>query len=233
VAFAPGAFFPRFVQLLGILVLRPWVRFCFRCRVRLPSTPLPVPCVFAANHRSFFDPPFVGMWHHQPLSYFARSDLWKHAPIRFMLGVMYGIPIDRENPGVSSMKGAIERLRQGISVLVFPEGTRTRSGRVGQMHEGPPLFARRAGVPVVPVYIHHSERVWPRHALMPNLCGGPIEIRFGRPLAPPPGLSPRLTDAWVAARLQAWILAQERVLLGRAPSNAPVRSAPAGTLRMA
>jgi 1-acyl-sn-glycerol-3-phosphate acyltransferase len=214
VDFAPGAFFPRLVQLLGILVLRPWVRFCFRARVRMPRTPLPEPCVFAANHRSFFDPPFVGMWHQHPLSYFARADLWKHPFVRFMLGVMYGIPIDRANPGLSSMKGAVQRLRQGICVLVFPEGTRTRSGRVGLLREGPPLFARRAGVAVVPVYIHRSERVWPRGAWLPNLCGGPIEIRFGRPLLPPRDLQPRLCDAWVARKLQHWIQAQEVSLLG-------------------
>jgi 1-acyl-sn-glycerol-3-phosphate acyltransferase len=209
-------FLPRLMQMLGILILRPWVRFGFGCRVRMAPGQPRGPCVYASNHRSYFDPPFVGMWSRRPLSYFARANLWDVAFFRFMLHVMYGIPVERENPGLSSMKGAVERLRQGIPVLVFPEGTRTKSGRVERLRDGPALFARRAGVPVVPVYVHRTERVWARGAILPRLWGGRIEIRFGRPLAPPQHLEPRDQDHWVTVRLQRWMEAQERALYRRA-----------------
>ncbi len=216
--FVPGAFLPRLVQLMGLMFLRGWITFCFRGSMRRTRHPIPVPCVFVANHRSFFDPPFVGMWQPLPLSYFARSSLWKVPFIRSMLDLMYGIPVDREHPGASSTRGAIQRLRQGISVLVFPEGTRTRSGAMGAMREGPALFARRAGVPLVPVYIHNSEAVWPRGSLLPRPWGPRVEIRFGSPIQPPAHLAPRLQDAWVTRRLTRWLLRQEASL--RRPTGA-------------
>jgi 1-acyl-sn-glycerol-3-phosphate acyltransferase len=217
----------RLIQAVGMFVLRPLVLFVFRTRVRRSRRRIDGPCVYAANHRSFFDPPFIGMWVRDPLSYFARGDLWNNPFFRLMLGIMHGIPVDRENPGMSSMKGAVERLRRGISVLVFPEGTRTRSGRVGPMRDGPALFARRAGVPVVPVYVHRTELCWPRGAALPRLSGGRLEIRFGSPLTPPAHLPPRAQDAWVTERLQRWMDAQERDLF-RARAASGVALPPLG-----
>ncbi len=68
--FAPGAFLPRLVQMWGIILLRTWIAVCFRGTIRRSRHPFPVPCVFVANHRSFFDPPFVGMWQPLPLLLF-------------------------------------------------------------------------------------------------------------------------------------------------------------------
>lgn len=210
--FAPNAFFPRFVQALGILLLRPWMRLGYRARVRKAPGQPEGACVLAANHRSYADPTLVAMWRRHPVSFFARANLWDALFFRFFLNVFYGIPVDRANPGVSSMKGAVERLRQGIPVLVFPEGTRTTTGRVAQMREGPALFARRAGVPVVPVYVYRSERIWPRGSVVPRLCGGRIEVRFGRPIKPPAHLDSRRQDAWTMRYLQRWMERQEREL---------------------
>jgi 1-acyl-sn-glycerol-3-phosphate acyltransferase len=199
------------IQALGVLILRPWAGLCFRNRIRY-AAPLTHPCVFASNHRSFADPPFIAMCSSRPIAFFARANLWRVPGIRQMLNAFYGIPVERENPSISSMKGAVERLRAGISVLVFPEGTRTKSGRLGKLRDGPALFARRGGVPLVPVYVHRSEAMWPRGALLPRLCGKRMEIRFGKPIVAPLGLEPRAADAWVTQRLDAWMQRQERAL---------------------
>ncbi|MBA3697630.1 MAG: 1-acyl-sn-glycerol-3-phosphate acyltransferase [Planctomycetes bacterium] len=212
----PANFLPNALQvLLGYLVLRPWVAFCLRGRVRRSRTMPDGPCVLACNHRSYADPGLVGMFMHRPIAYFARADLWQFPVIAFFLNAMFGIPVDRENPGLSSMKGAVERLRRGIAVLVFPEGTRSKDGRLGTMREGPALFARRAGVPIVPVYLVRSEVLWPRGKKLPRFLANGVEVRFGTPLVPPPDLEPRAQDAWISRRLQLWMEAQERRLLGR------------------
>jgi 1-acyl-sn-glycerol-3-phosphate acyltransferase len=216
----PSPFLSRVVQSLGVLVLRPLVRFLYRCQVHRAG-PMPAPPVLlAANHRSFLDPPLVGMWFRHPVSYFARASLWRVPPIRLLLEVMHGIPVERENPGMSSMKGAVENLKRGISVLVFPEGTRTRTGRVGRLREGPALFARRAGVAVVPVYLHRSDEVWPRGSPLPRLAGRPIAVYVGRPMSAPAGMPPRAQDEWLTRRLQAWFLLRERRLLAPRPRGA-------------
>lgn len=209
--------------LLGYFILRPWLAFFLRGRV-LRSRAMPDgPCVLACNHRSYADPPLVGMCMRRPIAYFARSDLWNYPIIAFFLNTMFGIPVDRENPGLSSMKGAVERLRRGIAVLVFPEGTRTKNGRLGPLREGPALFARRAGVPIVPVYLVRSEILWPPGRKIPRFFAKGIEARFGTPLIPPADLEPRAQDAWVSRRLQVWMEAQERRLMG--PRPRPTRNA--------
>ncbi len=205
----------RLAQAVSILIMRWWLRLGFRCRLRL-AAPLPDgACVFASNHRSFSDPPFMACWSRLPVAFFARSSLWRIPLIRQGLQIFDGIPVDRANPGISSMKGAIERLREGTPILVFPEGTRTRSGRVGPLRDGPALFARRAGVPLIPVYLHRSEAIWPRKSPIPLWWGRRVEVRIGRPITAPVGLEPRDSDAWVTRRLALWMEAQERDLQHR------------------
>jgi 1-acyl-sn-glycerol-3-phosphate acyltransferase len=220
----PSDILPNALQvLIGYFVLRPWLAFFLRGRVRRSRGMPDGACVLACNHRSFADPGLVGMCMRRPIAYFARADLWNYPVIAFFLKAMFGIPVDRENPGLSSMKGAVERLRRGIAVLVFPEGTRTKDGRLGTMREGPALFARRAGVPIVPVYLVRSEVLWPRGKKIPRLIAKGVEVRFGTPLVPPTDLEPRAQDAWISRRLQVWMEAQERGLLGPRSTRNAVR----------
>jgi len=202
----------RFVQAFGSFILHAWLGWGFRIRIRRQRAITDDPVVYACNHRSFADPPVVGMCSRRPISYFARESLWRVPIIREALLIMQGIPVDRVNPGMSSMKGAIARLRGGTSVLIFPEGTRTRSGRLGPLLTGPAMIARRAGVPVVPIYVHRTEACWPIGSLVPRLCGPRVQVRFGPALRPEPGLDPRQQDELTTRRLSVWMHQQEREL---------------------
>jgi len=219
----PSSAAARVVHALGGLICRSAARFLWRCTIRYDVPLPPPPLLFASNHRAFLDPPAIGMCLRNPVAYFARASLWTVAPIRVMLNLMNSIPVERENPGASSMKGAIGRLREGISVLVFPEGTRTRSGRLGPLHDGPALFARRAGVAIVPVYLFRSNDAWPRGKILPRFCEARIAIRFGPPIVAPKNLSSREQDAWVMRRVEAWLRLAEKSFYARSPRASEVR----------
>jgi 1-acyl-sn-glycerol-3-phosphate acyltransferase len=82
----------------------------------------------------------------------------------------------------AALESMIEHLRKGDCVSVFPEGTRTSDGRLGEFRRGALLAARRAGCPILPLAICGAFEAWPRGRSLPR----PLRItaRFGRPIAP-------------------------------------------------
>ena len=200
--------------IFGQLIFRNIVQYVCRMRCRFTEPLPPGGFIIAANHRSFADPPVVGLWFDRPISYFARANLWRLPVIGFALRVFGGLPVERSAPQLAIMKQTVAWLRDGRRILMFPEGTRTRSGRLGELRDGVALFARRAGAPIVPVYLFRSERIWPLGWLVPTFGAVRAEIRFGPVLVAPAELSSREQDAWIMTRLRAWMHAQERELLG-------------------
>ncbi|MFW5846419.1 MAG: lysophospholipid acyltransferase family protein [Planctomycetota bacterium] len=193
--------------------LRLLVRFCYRVRIRRHPLWQHQVCVLAANHRSFADPPLVAMFSRYADAFFARATLWKLPVVGHVLRLVGGVPVDRARPSPRAMAQVVQELRGGRNLVVFPEGTRSRDGRLGRVYEGPALFARRAGVPVVPVYVHRSDLAWPRGGILPRLCCG-LEIRYGRPIRAPAHLSARQQDRWLTSYIDRWLRAQEQQLMG-------------------
>ena len=76
------------------------------------------------------------------------------------------------------MKAVIARLKAGAAVVVFPEGTRTATGRLGEIRPGFAVLAKRAGVPILPVAIVGAFACWPRTRLLPR--PGRIRLEYGR-----------------------------------------------------
>lgn len=111
--------------------------------------------IFAANHSDLFDIPvlLVALQHDFRIIY--KKELEK-IPI-FGPGIAKSpyIGIVRDNPSdaLKSIDSAIQSVKEGISVLVFPEGTRTKTGELGQFKRGGFMLAARSGKPVVPVFV--------------------------------------------------------------------------------
>jgi 1-acyl-sn-glycerol-3-phosphate acyltransferase len=125
--------------------------------------------VFIANHQSHIDIPVLigGMRHH--LSFIAKKELFS---IPFFGWGMYGLGhiwIDRTNArkAHASIQRAIKRLQKDtISLVLFPEGTRSLDGKIGQFKQGSFLLAQQAGVEIVPIAIRNTSRLLPKHTLM-------------------------------------------------------------------
>ena len=155
----------------------------FGFRVRFAeSLPKQGGLLVLSTHQSHLDPLLLGLSCHRRLSSMARSSLYRFKPFAAIITALDAIPIDREASTVAAMKGVINRLRDGAAVVIFPEGTRTADGNLGELKGGFVLLAKRAGVPIVPVAIVGAWECWPRTRLFPR--PGRIRLEFGRLLQP-------------------------------------------------
>jgi 1-acyl-sn-glycerol-3-phosphate acyltransferase len=155
----------------------------FGFRVRF-AEPLPAAggLLVLSSHQSHLDPLLLGLATDRRLSSLARSTLYRFKPFGAVITALDAVPIDREASPVAGMKAVIRRLEAGAAVIIFPEGTRTGDGRLGEIKSGFAIIARRSGVPIVPVAIVGAYECWPRTARCPR--PGRVRLEFGRVITP-------------------------------------------------
>jgi len=151
----------------------------FGFRVRF-AEPLPRQggLLVVSSHQSHLDPLLLGLASDRRLSTLARSSLYHFKPFAAAITALDAVPIDRNASMVKTMKALISRLRAGRAVVIFPEGTRTSTGQLGDIKSGFALLAKKAAVPIVPVAIVGAYECWPRSRLLPR--PGRIRLEFGR-----------------------------------------------------
>ena len=161
--------------------------------VRVEADPFPdlkpeQPYVFMSNHQSFFDVAAAYYAIDHPFRYVAKKSL-VYVPILGWYLLMSGhILIDRGNRrrAMGSLRRAGEKIARGISILIFPEGTRSPDGTVRGFKKGPFLLALMAQVPIVPVAVEGSRHVLPKGSN--RVTPGTIRVRLGDPI-PTKGLT--------------------------------------------
>ncbi|HEV8539246.1 MAG TPA: lysophospholipid acyltransferase family protein [Bacteroidota bacterium] len=141
--------------------------------------------VYVSNHASYFDIPAVIAAIPDRLHIVYKKEL-ERIPI-FGWGLKYGrtyIGIDRGRglDAAQSLEDAATRIRNGASVLMFAEGTRSQNGMLQPFKRGPFNLAMKAGAPVVPVAIHGSYGVLPRNSW--RIRTGTISLTLGEPITP-------------------------------------------------
>ncbi len=135
--------------------------------------------VIASNHLSFLDPPAVGVAIARRTYYFAKSELF--APVfGWIIRKCYAFPVERGSADTRALKNAIGLLRAGELLTMFPEGTRSRDGQVGEFDLGAALAASRAGVPIIPCALTGTEKVLPVGAWY--FHRGRVAVSFGEPI---------------------------------------------------
>jgi 1-acyl-sn-glycerol-3-phosphate acyltransferase len=139
--------------------------------------------ILCPNHTSVLDSFFVPALLPRRVSYVGKAeymDDWKTRTIFPALGM---IPIDREggDAGERALATAQRLLEQGQLFGIYPEGTRSRDGRLYRGHTGPARLALRTGAPIIPIGIQGAREVMPPDAKFPRLRL-PVTIRFGRPI---------------------------------------------------
>jgi 1-acyl-sn-glycerol-3-phosphate acyltransferase len=120
------------------------------------------PCLFICNHLSNADGfTLARAFHPRRVSFLAGVKLQGTVMTRLASEVMDTIAIKPNSADIEAMRRAVETLKGGVSVLIFPEGARSRTGGLLQAKKGVSLIAKRAGVPVVPVALRGTEKLMP------------------------------------------------------------------------
>jgi 1-acyl-sn-glycerol-3-phosphate acyltransferase len=197
----------RLRELLICGVLGPLMDLYTRRRVsgRESLEHLTGPVIFVANHNSHMDTPVIlralpGRWRRRTAVAAATDYFYDKRRKALAASLAFGtVPLDRNSgAGVGPGQTAhLDRLiRDGGSLLVFPEGTRSRDGRVGRLRSGAALLAAEHNLPIVPIYLSGTREAMPRgHRWMVFKAGRPgprhpLEIRFGKPIFPRAGEAP-------------------------------------------
>lgn len=148
----------------------------------LEHVPVTVPVIFMSNHQSNFD--ILALYQAIPVrfSWIAKEELFSYPVFGHSMARAGYIPLDRSDgrKSVKSMIAAAERIHQGSSVVIFPEGTRSEDGSLIPFKKGGFLLAEKAGVPIIPVTISGSGEINPAKKLW--LKPGTIRIRFAEPI---------------------------------------------------
>ena len=163
-------------------VVRPFVRFIFKHFFELSyegveNVPTDGGNIFASNHRSYGDPVFIALMTRVPISYMAKEELFKQNIFFTLLIKAWGaFPVVRGTGDTAVIDTSIEKLESGRNLVIFPEGTRSKDGKVGKGKTGVALIAAVAQTKVVPVGINFEGE---------KLCRKKkVVVRYGKPIDP-------------------------------------------------
>ncbi len=131
--------------------------------------------IVASNHISFWDPPLVGAALPREAHFLAKEELFSSPVLGRLIAAFNAIPIRRGVADLSGMSRAIEALRLGEALVMFPEGSRMRDGELHPARPGVGLLAVSADVPIVPCYVSGSShpRRWLTRAARVRIWFGP------------------------------------------------------------
>lgn len=182
-------------------VVQPFLHIYFRIlRQGKANVPSRGAVVFVANHRSFLDPFVIGMLTFRPVYFVAKRELFERNRLQaWFLSAMGAFPLDRGNSDEQMLETARAVLERGDAIVIFPEGTRSRSGPLREPRRGAGRLALQAGASIVPVTVFGTEHVRRGWRILPKK----VSIRAGRPIVVPHvgDPTPRLSEAVLA---RAW-----------------------------
>lgn len=131
--------------------------------------------IYASNHRSYHDPVFITMRVPKKFCYMAKEELFRNKIFGKFITMLGAFPITRGTGDMAALDNAIDKVRNGQNLVIFPEGTRSYDGKVGKGKTGVALVAAKAGVDVIPVGICFEG---PKLTFRKK-----VTIKFGKPIS--------------------------------------------------
>jgi len=116
--------------------------------------------ILASNHISYYDPPLVGCCCKREVFFFTKKELFRFKPFGAILLRVNALPVNRAAIDRAAIETAVEVLKKGYGLTMFPEGTRSKTDGFLPVKPGVGMIARQAVVPIVPAYIHGANQLW-------------------------------------------------------------------------
>lgn len=142
--------------------------------------------LYVGNHRSFFDILIAYTQCKKPTGFVAKDAIEKVPSLRVWMRYLYCLFLNRKDPraGMQTILKAIEYIKQGVSIFIFPEGTRNTGEELSMLpfKEGSFKIATKTGCPIVPVSINNTADVFEKH--LPRLKKTHVVIEYGTPIYP-------------------------------------------------
>jgi 1-acyl-sn-glycerol-3-phosphate acyltransferase len=182
------------------------MRFLFRIEHQgMDNVPRDGPLLVVANHNTYFDPFWISVRIYRALRFMAWDKIFKVPIAGGIFRWLGAFPVSLENPESGAFKTALQILRRGEALMIFPEGGRSPDGNLRPFKEGAAHLALKLGVTILPVVVHGGERVWGPKMCLP--LPRKVRVEYLPPIKPEqfaksvPGLTQQVRDA-IQSRLQ-------------------------------
>lgn len=139
------------------------------------NVPKKTALIYAANHRSNADPPIIGCVIPGRISFMAKEELFRNRFFAALIKSLGAFPVSRGKGDTAVLDKSVDCLKNGSNLMIFPEGTRSKDGKVHRGHSGAAVIAARSGNLVVPVGIVFGEKLKFRSK---------VTVKFGKPIDP-------------------------------------------------
>lgn len=148
--------------------------FCRLKRTGQTNIPRDGGLIIASNHLAAADPFIMGTAVPRELSFMAKKELFDIPVEGWLIKRFNAFPVDRFGLDLAVIKKSLEILKSGMALVMFPEGTRSKDGKIQDGKIGVGMLARKAKVPIIPVYIENSKKAW-----FNFITGKRFIVRFG------------------------------------------------------
>jgi 1-acyl-sn-glycerol-3-phosphate acyltransferase len=170
-----------FVYRLGWLFFRTFYAIWFRWeRFNVERVPLTGSVILAGNHASILDPPMIGAPLNRQINYLARESLFRIPGVGWLFRQWNAVPLDRDGGSASGLRIIIDRLNQGNAIILFPEGTRSRDGKLQPARSGIGLIVIKSTAPVVPARTFGTFEALGRDMKIPR--PHKVRVKYGQPM---------------------------------------------------
>lgn len=168
-----------------LFIVRPlalWLsRFFFKIKFRgVENIPDEGACIITPNHQAYADPIWVTIPFRRRIYYMAWERMFRIPVLGFVMRVFGAFPVKLESADPKAQREAVDLLKHHCALVIFPEGGRTRDGKLMPFKAGAFRLALMQGVSILPVTIEGGYAIWPRHKTFPR--PGNLTITFHQPI---------------------------------------------------